>query len=597
MSMLDDRARWFRSGDDWCLAPWHAAREAIRSRVVILCPSIGSEHLRGQRAYRVLAERLAASGVSTLRFDYPATGNSTGDPFGASGAQRDLVQRWCESIGDAAAHATTLLPGAEIVLVGRRLGALLAIEATRSIAGTVTRCVLWDPPLSGRAFVRELRLRESARLDQRYAMELERQDPTIALQWDGHRYDRRTVEAIERLTLNDGFPAAEAVDIVATDPDRAVRALESASAERGTLRVAGHRAADAAFDWSTYETAALPSEALMVVERCATDEARPARTNVLLRTGGNVRREILHGAEHAVGEGLVRFGPGDALFGVATAPSSSASPTTAALILPTGIEPSSGYGDMWARFARTAATAGVSTLRMDWRGNGESLSAHGGPENVSYAARRTDDVSEGIAWLRTRFPDARIVVMGLCSGGYYAVHARADGVDVDGVIAINPQLYWQEGMPTQLQPADFAPAVEMQLADGLERAVRDGRKWLRLLRGGYARRDLVRAARGAAVRHGISLRLGENRETSLGGRLPRLDLDRLFPGPTRTHLVFSDDDLGLPHLQAHGRAAYGRLMKRPFMQLHVLEGCDHTCSRESMRRRLDPLLLRLLSAP
>jgi Alpha/beta hydrolase family len=283
------------------------------------------------------------------------------------------------------------------------------------------------------------------------------------------------------------------------------------------------------------------------------------------------------------------------LFGVATC-ASDAAPAAAALILPTGIEPSPGYGDMWVRFARSAATQGVATLRMDWRGNGESLPRPDGTENVSYGARRTDDVSEGIAWLRARFPGASVVVVGLCSGGYYAVHAAAEGAGADGVVAINPQLYWYEGIPSQLDLDDLAPAVEMQLADGLERAMSDGRKWRRLLRGGYHWRDVLRAARGAAARRGwpVSMR-GREEKGLLGGRLPRIDLEQVFPGPTRTHLVYSDDDFGLPHLQAHGHAAYTTLMARPHMRLHRLEGCDHNCSRESMRAKLEPLLLQILT--
>ena len=184
-----------------CRALARRARRTVRRRVAILCPSIGSERIRGERAFRILGDRLAARGVSTLRFDYPATGNSTGDAIAAGGSEPNLVERWCTSIADAAAHATQLVPGAEIVLVGRRLGALLAMEASRSMPGIVTRCVLWDPPASGRTFVRELRLRESARFDHRYADELAREHPVIALQWEGHRFGRRTVEAIERLTL------------------------------------------------------------------------------------------------------------------------------------------------------------------------------------------------------------------------------------------------------------------------------------------------------------------------------------------------------------------------------------------------------------
>ena len=591
---LHDRARWFRSGDDWCVAHWHGAKAPVRPRVAILCPSIGPERMRGERAFRILGDRLATLGVSTLRFDYPATGNSTGDVIGTGEADPNLVERWCRSIAEVATHATQLVPGAEIVLVGRRLGALLVLEASRAVAGRVKRCVLWDPPASGRSFVRELRLREAARFDHRYAEELAREHPGIALQWEGHRFDRWTVQAIERLNFGEMSPSAATVDVVSNDPARAVMSLARTAGSE--VRVIGHRVADAAFDWSAYDGVALPEDSLDAITRCVMDGAPEAIEDDALRADPHVLSEIRHGSECAIVEELVRFGPTDALFGVSTARASARTPVTAMLILPTGIESSSGYGDMWARFARRAAEQGVAALRMEWRGNGESLPHPDGPENVSYAARRTEDVAAGVAWLRARFTSASIVVVGLCSGGYYAVHAAAEGAGADRVIAINPQLYWHEGMPPTLDLDDLAPAVEMQLADGLERAVSDGRKWRRLLRGHYHWRDVLRATRGAVARRGWLPSPGVRDESGLlGGRLPRIDLEQVFPGPARTHLVYSDDDFGLPHLQAHGHAAYSALMARPYMRLHLLEGCDHNCSRESMRARLESLLLEILA--
>ena len=592
---LDASARWVRSGDDWCVAHWHAARLVVRQRLAVLCPSIGSERMRGERAFRILAERLAARGVSTLRWDYPATGNSTGLAIDASEQGPELVERWCRSIADAAAHAAERVPDADIVLVGRRLGALLALRATSSLRGLATRCVLWDPPASGRSFVRELRLRESARFDHRYADELAREHPGIALQWEGHRFDRRTVEALERLPLGDSLSACAIVDVIANDPDRAVASVARVS--RGDVRVVGHRTSDAAFDWSAYDGPALPEETLDVVERCVVEDAPALTDDDVLADDVPTLNTIRHGPTHVFVEELVRFGPVDSLFGVSTAQASRTTPSAAVLILPTGIEPSSGYGDMWARFARRAAEQGVASLRIDWRGNGESRAHADGAENVSYGARRTEDVAAGIAWLRARYPSASVAIMGLCSGGYYAVHAAAEGAAPDRVIAINPQLYWHDGMPPTLDLNDLGPAVEMQLADGLERALNDGRKWRRLLRGEYHWRDVVRAARAAAARRGwLPGPAGAGERGLLGGRLPRVDLDRLFPGPAQTHLIYSDDDFGLPHLQAHGHAAYSALMARPYMRLHLLDGCDHNYSRESMRERLEPLLLELLTS-
>jgi alpha-beta hydrolase superfamily lysophospholipase len=159
---------WFRSGDDWCAAAWHGAATPS-ARVAVLCPSIAQEHLRGQRPYRALARRLAAAGVGTLRFDYPATGNSTGVAIDDAADGPDLTPRWSAAIRDAVAHARALVPGAEVFVVARRFGALLAVRAIADGTEPVASLVLWDPSLSGHAQLRELKLREAARLDVLFA--------------------------------------------------------------------------------------------------------------------------------------------------------------------------------------------------------------------------------------------------------------------------------------------------------------------------------------------------------------------------------------------------------------------------------------------
>src|ERR1051325_66360 len=45
---------------------------------VVLCAPLGYEQVHAHRSFRVLADQLAAAGVTALRFDYHGTGDSAG---------------------------------------------------------------------------------------------------------------------------------------------------------------------------------------------------------------------------------------------------------------------------------------------------------------------------------------------------------------------------------------------------------------------------------------------------------------------------------------------------------------------------------------
>ncbi|MCP5329074.1 MAG: alpha/beta fold hydrolase [Sinobacteraceae bacterium] len=130
------------------------------ARAVVLCPPWGQEYLRAHRSLRRLGDLIAAEGCDVLRFDYFGTGDSGGDGSDAS------LRGWESDIDTAIDELKDIAGVGRVALVGLRLGATLAARVAERRNREVSALVLWDPIVSGQAYVEELleaaRMREHA---------------------------------------------------------------------------------------------------------------------------------------------------------------------------------------------------------------------------------------------------------------------------------------------------------------------------------------------------------------------------------------------------------------------------------------------------
>jgi uncharacterized protein len=119
-----------------------------RNHAILLIPSIEQEAIRGHRAYRQLAVRLARLGFPVMRFDYWGTGDSKGE-----GALKGLAQ-WQNDIVSAIAELKSRSKLDRVCLAGLRLGGSLATLASETIP--VVGIALWEPVINGEAYVEAL---------------------------------------------------------------------------------------------------------------------------------------------------------------------------------------------------------------------------------------------------------------------------------------------------------------------------------------------------------------------------------------------------------------------------------------------------------
>lgn len=141
---------YFGPGQSALFGCYHAP-QSIRPTgpAVVLCCPLGREYVQFHRAYRQLAVLLSEVGYPTLRFDFFGCGDSSGD-------WRDWgLDRWVADISTAIGEMRRISGAERISLVGLRLGGTVAAMAAGE-RGDIHSLVLWDPVVSGRAYVDEL---------------------------------------------------------------------------------------------------------------------------------------------------------------------------------------------------------------------------------------------------------------------------------------------------------------------------------------------------------------------------------------------------------------------------------------------------------
>jgi alpha-beta hydrolase superfamily lysophospholipase len=552
------------------LFTWHHPPKpgARRGAGIVLCAPIGSEYICAYRAWRICAERLAGIGFDVFRFDYEGTGDSAGDP-----EEPDRVQAWLRNIECVVTEAQRVTGSNEVALIGLRIGATLALEAAAARGG-VGRLVLWSPFRSGRSYVRELKAFGS--ISHKDYVANEGADILAA----GYVLPAAIARALERLDLN-SLPTAPAPNVLLLEHDN--RSPDPTIRQR--LECLGSRVLSVRpFGTATMlEQAALskvPDAAIDAITSWLADWPSPRRLGEGVRESGSSNESLAHGPHYQ--ERGVRFGPAERLFGILTTPK-AVSTAPAVIFLNTGIEYRVGPHRFYVPLARELAARGHVVFRYDLGGIGDSAPPSGASENVAYPAHAVDDVREAIAFVRKQAPGRRVILAGLCSGAWHAFCAARDGLQVDGIVSVNPPLYLRDGGQNTTQKSGY------QEIGSYRRALRDPARWRKVFRGRSAYRSFIRFA-GAYVKWKALGWLGATFRGRLLDGLAR-DLNAISARRITSLFVFSSGDTGLHYFQIHGRPLLRRRQARKRIRHVIVDGAGHTFSPPSAQNTLRELLL------
>jgi hypothetical protein len=289
----------------------------------------------------------------------------------------------------------------------------------------------------------------------------------------------------------------------------------------------------------------------------------------------------------------VRFGPDSRLFGVLCQPDRPAQ-DIAVIIGNTGRDPHYGYARFGVTFARHLAAHGITSLRIDFSGLGDSVGRAGREQVLSamFESDRTPDISAAVDVLRAR-GYSRIAVHGLCAGAYHALHGGIADPRVSVLLLVNlPVFQWQDG-----DTVDFVYRKTMTPGRYMSKAG-DKDAWRRLLRGKLDIGGIVRAQGDRAIGR-IRERwrqLAEHRGWTGTRSFARQTMASLAVRGVRTFLLFSPDDNGIDMMQQEfGKGGVG-IRRFAGATLRIEPGLDHILTGRDMRRIAATLMTDFLIA-
>ncbi|HYG86173.1 MAG TPA: alpha/beta fold hydrolase [Azospirillum sp.] len=516
------------------------------------------------RSWRELAERLAAAGLPTLRFDYPGIGDSAGgddDP--------DRVRAWLQGIHAAIRCLRSITGIGEVALVGLRLGATLAARAAAERGG-VDRLVLMAPCASGGAYAREVTT--MARLNG------SSQPQAGGLEFAGFTLSAETLTALRGLDFATlpAIPATRVLLLNRTD-------VRNAAGVADQLRTLGAEVTEEPFaDFATLMNS---------VQRGVTPDAPLDR--IVAWLSANVPAGILAPrlpppATHLKMPGAVEtpvlFGPDHGLAGVLcepVIPSGADRPTL--LLLPSGAWHHIGFGRMLVLLARRLAQAGYTSLRMDISGLGDSAPRHGRRDGLLYRKNSCADTTAALDWLEER-GSTRYVVLGTCAGAALALHTALAYKRVVGQVMINPGRFTLgEGFSMEL-----AGKIESHTPGFYLAWLGSPAAWPKLVR------EIIRKPRRIwEIIRALARRTVRRLRPADG---PQSYFRQVAARGVKTLLVYSADDVSLEELEAHfGRHGH-RLKELSNVQLEFIAGADHNLTLRSAQEDFFQLLEAHLAA-
>lgn len=540
-----------------------------RRRGVVLCGPIGPESDYVHRLWGEFAAELAATGLSVLRIDYRGTRDS-----GPAADPAHPVSSWVRSVIDAADWLKGQAGVERVDLVGLRFGGALAVSAAEAMGG-VERLVLMAPVSSGAAYRRELAMLA------RVSREEMRLPDHVAADDGGLGLSLEALEDVSALKLCVGAerPAEQVLALMrpggAIDR-RIVERLSELGAEVEEAPFEGYAALMVTPEYSVAPRADFARAAAWLSQ--GLEPGAPARI-----PAAPSRLVLPQAVESAF------FLRDEApLFATLCEPRGRARrDRPAVLFLNTGAINRAGMDGLWVGVARRLAAEGVTSLRFDVSGFGDSPARPGQLDPFVNMAEALGDVDAAMDWLLAH-GHQRITLIGFCWGSQLACNVAQLDPRVGGIVLVNPRrLFWDLETP----PMD--PVLGLK---GYLHLAREPARWRAVLRGAVPWRKIA-AVPGQLLQRALETGAARSMGRETPAEAASRKLRSLAARGVDAFVIQGWDDPFLAEFEDYFDTPRGKLAEVFGMDTVFPTGVDHLFRNDQVRADLAEAIAQRLKGP
>lgn len=563
---------------------------------VVICQSLGVDYMNSYRPMRYVADYSALAGIPAFRFDYYATGDSSG-----LNEDRDRLDSWLGGIEDAIRELKKLTECSKIGLIGFRVGATFA--SLISERTELDFLVLWAACESGRRYIREVKMLQKSAKNQ------SEENENKIIEAAGMVFGQSTVDSIDKINLLKLKPETLRALIIPRDDlpinNKLKQSWIDAGLEVTQLALPGYTkmVADAHYVEVPHETIA---KIISWIKKNVPESAEKILKHESLK---NVNKSI--NIEHhneclgndvpcTVIESIITYGPGHKRFAILTEPQANADIQKPIIILSnSGANHRVGPNRLYVLLARELSRKGFRCLRIDIASLGDSVQPGSSEENVVYINNSSNEIRMAMQSFGDDYREQKYIVMGLCSGSYFSFHAALELKDVNIVkcILINPlTFYWQEGMSLESSPTKNFSHWNWYMS-----AIKSPASWMKMFKGKISfatltktlvnRIKIIISSKISAVK--LDNFIINNGKEDVRKQNLAANLKDIVNNKTHISFVLSRSDPGYDILMMGAGRVVKKIIRKGAVNIEFIENADHTFSKLGPRCDLIKKILKM----